>query len=217
MEILIVGAGAHGRVVLDILRDAGEESIRFADDNPQLVGQSVNGAPVVSFQEALEREPGSIGFVVSVGKPALRLELCRRIRQRRHCLVNAIHPKAAVAPSAEMGTGNMISAQAVVNSNARLGDAVVVNTGAVVEHDCVVEDGVSVSPMTYVGGRVTVCQGAFLCAGSRIMARVRIGAGAIVGAGALVLADVPERTLSFGIPATVRESVDESFDWKRVL
>src|ERR1035437_1159721 len=37
MEIFIVGAGAHGRVVLDILRDCGDvRPIQFADDNESL-------------------------------------------------------------------------------------------------------------------------------------------------------------------------------------
>jgi sugar O-acyltransferase (sialic acid O-acetyltransferase NeuD family) len=217
MEIFIVGAGAHGRVVLDILRDAGEESIRFADDGQQLWGQQVNGATVVSFQETLEREPGSIGFVVSLGRPLVRLALCGRIRGRGHVLLNAIHPRAVVEPSAAMGTGNMISANAVVNSNARLGDSVLVNTMTIVEHDCVVEDGVSLSARTCLSGKASVGRGAFLCAGVLVLPRVHIGAEAVIGAGSVVTADVPEKTLALGYPARAIKRIDESFDWSRVL
>jgi sugar O-acyltransferase (sialic acid O-acetyltransferase NeuD family) len=218
MEIFIVGAGAHGRVVLDILRDRADgQSVQFADDNESLWGRSVNGAPVVSLREALSRKAGEVGFVVSVGKPRLRLELCRRVLDEGHTLVNAIHPKAVVEASATMGLGNMISPQAVVNSNARLGNAVVVNTSVVVEHDCVVEDGVSISPVACLGGRVTVGQGAFIAIGARIMARVHIGAGSIVGAHSLVLKDVPDDTLVFGSPARIQGVVDDGFDWGRVL
>jgi sugar O-acyltransferase (sialic acid O-acetyltransferase NeuD family) len=218
MEIFIVGAGAHGRVVLDILRDCGDvRPIQFADDNESLWGKTINGAQVVSLREALSRKAGPVGFVVSVGKPALRLELCRRVQDQGHALINVIHPKAVVEASATMGVGNMISPQAVVNSNARLGNAVVVNTAVVVEHDCVVEDGVSISPVACLGGRVTVGRGAFIAIGARIMARVHVGAGAIVGAHSLVLEDVPEHTLVFGSPARIQGVVDEAFDWGRVL
>jgi sugar O-acyltransferase (sialic acid O-acetyltransferase NeuD family) len=218
MDIFIVGAGAHGRVVLDILRDCGDDlSIQFADDNKSLWGKTINGATVVSLREALFRKAGQVGFVVSVGKPALRLEMCQRVQDQGHALVNVIHPKAVVEASATMGVGNMISPQAVVNSNARLGNAVVVNTSVVVEHDCVVEDGVSISPAACLGGRVTVGRGAFIAIGARIMARVHIGAGSIVGAHSLVLEDVPDHTLVFGSPARIRGLVDDAFDWGRVL
>jgi sugar O-acyltransferase (sialic acid O-acetyltransferase NeuD family) len=218
MEIFIVGAGAHGRVVLDILRDAGQhEFIQFADDNPRLLGQSVNGAPVAGLEETLEREPGSIGFVVALGRPSLRLALCDRIRSRRHVLFNAIHPRAVVERSVTMGTGNMIGANAVVNSNARLGDSVLVNTSVIVEHDCVVEDGVSLSSWTCLGGRVSVGRGAFLCAGALVLPRIHIGAEAVIGAGSVVMADVPEKTLVLGYPARPIKRIDESFDWPRVL
>jgi sugar O-acyltransferase (sialic acid O-acetyltransferase NeuD family) len=217
MEIYIVGAGAHGRVVLDILRDSNQTGVQFADDDESLWGLAVNGAAVVSLQDALARAAGSVGFVVSVGKPAVRLELCQRIQERGHTLVNAIHPQAVVEPSATIGVGNMISAQAVVNSNARLGNAVVVNTAAVVEHDAVVEDGVSISPVACLGGRVTVGRGAFIAIGARIMARVHIGPGSIVGAHSLVLEDVPSNTLVFGSPARIKGVVDGAFDWRRVL
>jgi len=218
MEIFIVGAGANGRVVLDILRDAGQyESIQFADDNPQLLGQSINGAPVVSLEKTLEREPGSIGFVVSLGRPSLRLALCDRIRGRQHVLFNAIHPRAVVERSATMGTGNMIGASAVINSNARLGDSVLVNLMAIVEHDCVVEDGVSLAPRTCLGGRVSVGRGAFLCLGALVLPRIHIGAEAVIGAGSVVTADVPEKTLALGYPAKPIKRIDDSFDWSRVL
>jgi len=218
MEIFIVGAGAHGRVVLDILRDSGQyESIRFADDNVKLVGQSVNGASVVGLERTLERQPGAICFVVSLGRPLLRLALRERIRSRQHVLMNAIHPQAVVEGSVTMGDGNMIGANAVVNSNARLGNSVLVNTMAIVEHDCIVEDGVSLSPRSCIAGRVSVGRGAFICTSALVLPRIHIGSEAVVGAGSVVTTDVPDRTLVLGSPARPIQRIDDTFDWSRVL
>ena len=204
--------------MLDILRDGGQcASLKFADDNQALWGTQVNGAPVIDLEQALSCDPGSAGFVVSIGKPSLRLDLCNRVRSRGHLLINAIHPSAVLEPSTKIGCGNTISPHAVINSNAELGDAVVVNTSSIVEHDCVVEDGVSIAPMVCVGGRVRLGRGAFLCIGAKVLPRIRVGAGAVIGAGAVVMADVPEETLVTGYPARPVKRIDASFDWTKVL
>jgi sugar O-acyltransferase (sialic acid O-acetyltransferase NeuD family) len=217
-DVFIVGAGAHGRVVLDILRDAGRyPRMAFAEDNSAMWGQAINGCPVTSFADALARPLQSVGFVVSIGRPSVRLAVCDRIRKAGHLLVNAIHPAAVIEPSAVLGTGCMVGAQAVINSNARLGDAVLVNTGVIVEHDCVIEDGVSLSPGACLAGRVTIGRGVFLCIGVLAAPRIRIGAGSIIGAGALVTEDIPESTLAMGIPCRPYKVIDENFDWGRVL
>ena len=47
MKAFIVGSGAHGRVVLDILRAQGEcDSIYFIDDNESLWQTQINGTTV---------------------------------------------------------------------------------------------------------------------------------------------------------------------------
>jgi sugar O-acyltransferase (sialic acid O-acetyltransferase NeuD family) len=217
-HLIIAGAGAHGRVVLDIARDSGCWShIEFGDDNGKLWGESINGARVGSLEEALQREPGSTGFVVTLGRPELRLALCRRIRAHAHVLMNVVHPSAVIESSAMVGSGIMISPMAVINSNAQLGDSVLVNTAALVEHDCVVGEGVSIAPGAILCGRVSVGCGAFICTRALVLPRVKIGAGAVVGAGSIVYQDVPDYTLAVGSPARPFKRIDESFDWARVL
>ena len=56
MKILIVGAGGHGRVVLDILTCAGQHDVLgFVDSQPALAGRRIDGFPVLGTLDDLPR------------------------------------------------------------------------------------------------------------------------------------------------------------------
>jgi sugar O-acyltransferase (sialic acid O-acetyltransferase NeuD family) len=215
----IFGAGAQGRVILDILRAQGRhESVAFLDDAADLQGRSINGAPVLfGLDEALGCVSSTVEMIVALGNPHLRMAVAERARRAGVPLLNAVHPSAVVMHTATIGTGNMVGAAAVINTNARLGDQVIVNTAAVVEHDCRLEDGSAVSPGARVGGRVTIGRRAFIGTGAILLSRVTVGAGSVVAAGAVVTRDVPECVLVKGVPARICAHLDETFDWQRLL
>jgi UDP-perosamine 4-acetyltransferase len=219
VRLLIVGCGAQGRVILDILRAARPaESIEFIDDDPQRLGQSVNGAVIAAdLRTALAWDRKDVEVIVALGNPEWRTNIGSRFQASGFSLCNAIHPSAVVMPGVVLGGGNMVGATAVVNTDARIGNHVIINTGAVVEHDCVLEDGSAVSPGANLGGRVTLREHAFVGTGAIVLSRVNIGAGSVVAAGSVVTRDVPERVLVKGIPARIVEGLDQGFDWKRVL
>ena len=218
MKALIVGAGAQGRVILDILRAQGRhDSFAFIDDNPETRERQVNGVSIAcGLEEALQSFPGA-EMIVALGNPLLRLDLARRIREGGGTLLNAVHPSAVVAASAILGHGMMVGATAVINSNAQIADNVIINTGAVVEHDCWVAEGAAVSPGAHLGGRVVLGRCSFVGTGAILNSRVAIGERTIVGAGAVVTRSLPDRVLALGVPARIVEKLDETFDWNRVL
>jgi sugar O-acyltransferase (sialic acid O-acetyltransferase NeuD family) len=219
MKAFIFGAGAHGRTLLDILRVLGRhESMEFLDDNEQLWGEQVNGAPILGgLDYALQQDRKTFEMIVALGNSITRLAVAEELKTHSITLLNAIHPSAVVMPSATMGEGNMIAAASVVNSNASVGNHVIINTGAVVEHDCVLADGVNVSPGAQICGRVTLGRMAFVGTGAIILPRISVGPGAVIAAGSIVTHDVPEKALVRGAPARIVEMLDETFDWKRLL
>jgi len=219
MRAFIFGAGAHGRVILDVLRAQNQyQSIEFIDDNQTLWGEKINGAMVAgNFNYLLELERNSFRVIVAIGNPLLRLSVAKKMKENSMVQLNAIHPSAVVASTVTMGVGNMICATAVINSNTQIGNNVIINTAAVVEHDCVVADGVNVSPQACVGGRVTLKRIAFVGSGAVILGELSIGATAIIGAGSVVTKDVPDKVLVVGTPAKIVETIDETFNWQRLL
>ena len=218
-KAIIVGAGAHGRVILDILRHQGKyRTIEFIDDNPALWGTKVNDAPVVGGTDFLISGDGlEFPVVIAIGNNPVRLSIARKLEKANVKFMNVIHPSAVVMPTAQIGKGNMLCANSVVNSNAILHDHVIVNTGAIVEHDCILEDGVCVCPGVSMAGRIVIKEGSFIGTGATLIGTVVIGAGSIVGAASLVLKDVPPNVLVYGSPAKVIQEIDATFDWSRTL
>jgi sugar O-acyltransferase (sialic acid O-acetyltransferase NeuD family) len=218
MKAVIVGAGAQGRVALDILRAQRKyDCIRFADDNPVLLGQHVNGAEVAMRSEEVLDAAAEAEIFVALGNPCQRLAMAERIRERKIPEANAIHPSAVVAESACLDAGIMVGANAVINSNAVVKNNAVINTAAVVEHDCVVGEGAAVGPGARLGGRVILQTKAFIAAGAVVVSRVVIGESTVVGAGAVVTRDLPPHVMAYGVPASIRERLGPDFDWSRVL
>jgi len=218
MKALIAGAGAHGRVVLDIARACGRyDRLAFVDDDLGLSGKSINGATVESGLAPALQARGDVEFLLALGHPDARMAVLRRLMEAGVRIGNAIHPSAVLMPSACVGFGLTIAAAAVVNSNARIGNGVIVNTAAVVEHDCEVEDGATVAPGVQLGGRVRIGYGAFVGTGAIVLPRVRIGERSVIAAGSIVTKDVPARVLVMGSPASIRAETGDDFDWSRVL
>lgn len=209
MDIVIAGAGGHGRIVLEIVRAAGTcNPIGFLDANTALHGTSVGGLPVLGHLNLLPKliAKGLRGAIVAIGDNHVRASYGERLAAAGLELVNAVHPSAVVSTSAALGRNIIIAAGAIVCAEARLGDHVIINTGATVDHECVIEPAVHICPGVHLAGRVTVGEGAFVGIGANVLPCLTIGARAVVGGGALVRRDVPAQATVAGVPARVIKS-----------
>lgn len=205
-DVVVIGAGGHARVCVEILREMGcrVPACVVGDDHAAGAPRECLGAPVLvglSRLEALRRE-GIAALFVAVGDNGARQALARAACATYDmALVNAISPAASVAPSMRGGRGVAIMRGAVVSTGVALADLAIVNGGAVVEHDCVVGEAAHVAPGCALGGGVVVGPRALVGIGATLLPRVRIGADAVVGAGSVVIADVADGAVVAGVPA----------------
>ncbi len=204
MDVIILGAGGHGKVVFDILRRANtHRAIGFLDADTSLLGVRVSGLPVLGSVNLLPRLRAQKvkGAIVAIGDNRARRSYARLVEEAGLQLISAIHPNASVSPTATIGRNVVIAAGAVVCPDARIADSVILNTACVVDHECEIGDAVHICPAAALAGRVHVEPGAFVGLGARVIQCVRIGENAVVGAGAVVLRDVPADTTVVGVPA----------------
>ena len=194
--IVIIGAGGHGAIVADILR---ERAAGFVDESPALRGTAVLGLPVFASLTEIEHD----GVIVAIGDNAVRRAITERVVSAGERLAAAIHPFTSVAPSATIGEGSMVCAGAIVLPRATLGRGVLLNTKASVDHDCVIGDFVHIAPGATLGGDVHVGAETFVGPGATVAAGIRIGARAVIGAGAVVVRDLPDDVTAWGVPARV--------------
>lgn len=197
--LLLIGAGGHGRVVLDALR-AGKPSIgaQVMDDNLALDGTNLDGFGVKS---PVDWKSAGSGFHVAIGANRVRSRCFDIARQHGQEPVTVIHPAAVVSPRAMIGPGSFLAAGAIVAPAARIGAGVIVNHGAVVDHDCIIGDFCHVAPQATLGGGVVIDQGTLIGAGAIILPGIKIGAHAVIGAGAVVTRDIAAGQTVAGVPA----------------
>ena len=117
MRVVIVGAGGHGRVVLDALRAAGvHEAVGFIDADPSLTGRTVGELPVLGTinQLARLRSQKLTAAVVAIGDNRTRRRYANHLLEQGWRLLNAIHPRATISTSAQLGHNVFVAAGAIV-------------------------------------------------------------------------------------------------------
>ncbi len=206
MDVVVIGAGGHGRVVLEILRLRGEHTVTgFLDADAARAGEKVAGLEVLGPVNLLPRlrRQGVRGAIVAIGDNRVRLRYAQLVLQANLELINAVHPAAVVSTTAKIGVNVVVAAGAVVGTDATAEDSCIVNTSAVVDHECHLGPGVHICPGALLAGRVRIDEGAFVGLGAKILPCLQVGEFAVIGAGAVLLEDVPAQSTAVGVPARI--------------
>jgi UDP-perosamine 4-acetyltransferase len=212
MVVLIVGAGGHGKVVLDILRAAGEHNpIGFIDADTSLAGTTIGGLPVFGPANQLPKlQRKCKAAIIAIGDNRTRRSYAQTLIEQGFELVSAIHPTACVSSSARIGKNVVVAAGAIVCAEAVIADSAIVNTAAVVDHECEIGCAAHVCPTVALAGRVRIGEGAFVGLGAKVIPCISIGEHATIGAGAVVIQDIPANATALGVPAKVVKRAPKS-------
>lgn len=204
-HVVILGAGGHGRVVLDILLQAGQHHVLgFLDNNADIHGRRIDGIPVlgsVGDLADLAEQHDCDSVVVAIGDNGARRGLARRVDALGLDLINAIHPSATLANTVTLGRNVVIAAGAVVCAHCQIGNSVILNTGCIIDYQTMIGEGSHICPGVRIAGRVKVEPGTFIGIGATIIPKVTLGCESIVGAGSVVIDDVPALATVVGVPA----------------
>jgi len=207
--VYLIGAGGHGKVVLEALTLSGS-AVALLDGDPALDGKKVLGHVVTREDKVLMQLAGPVRFFAAVGDPSSRRQVVERWEARGHRLVRAIHPSAWVSPSAVVSEGAIVMAGAVVQAEARIGKAAIVNSGATVDHDARVGEYAHVAPGARLAGGVEIGAGAWVGIGAAVREGVIIGARSVIGAGAVVVDDIAPGVVAFGNPCRVVRQIGKA-------
>jgi acetyltransferase EpsM len=202
MRIAIIGAGGHGRFVLDIFRLSHPEgfTVGFFDDRANEI-RDVSGFPVLGPVAALDDSRSFDAAFAAIGDNRVRSEIQRRFQKSGYEFVKIVHPHSAISSQAQLGDGSIAGAGVVVSCEANVGQGVSLSTLSSVGHNSHVGDYAQLTPGVNLGGACTIGEGVFLGMGTKVGPLVRVGEWSVVGAGSVVLEDLPERHFCAGIPA----------------
>lgn len=197
--VVIVGAGGHGRSVLEAANAAGFHVEAFLDDGRS--GESCLGVPIKSSSQ-LDVSQGAFGIVLAIGDNSIREDVRTTLDMQTPArFPSVIHPSASVSSLASVGHGAVVLQNATVGAGADIGSFCIVNSSSSVDHDCVLEPFSSVAPGAILGGGVRIGPRSAVSMGAVVQHGISVGPDAVVGASSFVNRDVPAESVVYGTPA----------------
>lgn len=168
-NLLILGAGGHGRVVAEAAELSGKwDRISFLDDREDI--KKIYDFSIVGQVSDYSKLSTKYGHAfVAIGNNEKRLELIDKLLKVGFEVPIIIHPKAIVSKYSLVELGTVILAGAVVNSNTTIGRGGIININSTVDHDCEIQCGVHVSSGAVVRSMVEI--GNFSTIGARACIR----------------------------------------------
>jgi sugar O-acyltransferase (sialic acid O-acetyltransferase NeuD family) len=201
MNIVIAGAGGHGKVVCDALLAQSLDVKGFIDKDPQKWGSNLMDIPILGDIDTLT--DCEMAIAMGIGDNASREKVFHRAKALGFRFVNVIHPSAVIGRGCRLGEGIVVFANVVINPDTQIGDDVILNTSCGVDHDCVIESHAHIAPGVKLSGNVTIGSGTLIGIGAAVIPNIKVGAHSIVGAGSVVIRDIPSNCVAVGNPARV--------------
>lgn len=206
-KVLIIGAGGHSKVIVDILQQNMEyEIIGLVDQSGK---SGFWGIPVVGNDSDLARLRNEMHVnyaFVALGNGQLREKVTQKAMAAGYELINIISRDAIISSHARIGRGTVIMPGAVVNADVVIGESCIINTNASVDHECRIGDYSHVAPGCALSGKTKIGRQCMLGTGCRVIDEIYIGDNTIIGAGAVVKDSIVGNCTVVGVPAKVIKS-----------
>ena len=207
LPVIILGAGGHAKVLVDILSRHNVTVIGMSDKYIIPHSRQISDAPIIGDDDVvfsyLTQEISLVNGLGSVDSKKHRQQIFEKFKEAGYFFCNVIHDSAILAKDVSYGEGLQVMAGAVIQPGCKLGSNIIINTRASIDHDCIINNHVHIAPGVIISGGVVIGEGTHIGTGAVIIQGVKIGAGSVVGAGAVVLKDVGDNTVVVGVPAKV--------------
>lgn len=207
LPVLIIGAGGHARVLLDLMLEHSKILLGIVDANPALKGKEIFGVPVIGQDDLVfGYSPEAIQLVNavgSVGSMLVRKGIFEKFKALGFSFQTIVHHSALLGKEVVLAEGVQVMAGVIIQAGAQIGRNSLINTASTVDHDCRIGDHVHIAPGATLSGNVTVGEGTHIGTGANIIQGVHIGRNVIVGAGAVVVGNLPDGVVAVGVPARV--------------
>ncbi|MBU6081825.1 acetyltransferase [Allobacillus halotolerans] len=210
-EVYIIGAGTYGEAMCELAEILGYDVKGFYDEDKKIINTKVMKKKVINkFSRISVESIKNKQFIVAIGNNKVRNEIMTRINKLGGSTPTLIHPTAVISPSATIGKGVYIQANAYIWTKVRINDFCIISPGAVIAHHSSIGDACLISSQATVGASITIEKEVFIGMGSTTVTGIyKIGQKSTIGAGALVLKDVDSNAVYAGVPAKKIRSKEE--------
>jgi UDP-perosamine 4-acetyltransferase len=208
-KAILLGHGAHAKVVLEIIEEMNQyEIIGCCSSDPNPPDQFCNIPFIGDFNKLTDYYNNGIHKVINgIGgwtDNNFRIEVFDQVKKIGFNVVKAIHPTAVIANNVQIGEGSMIGSAAVIMTEAKIGENAIISTSSLISHETTICNHVLISGAAKIGAQVVIEENSVIAFGATVLSRVSVGNRALVAAGAVVINNVLDDEKVFGLPARVK-------------
>jgi sugar O-acyltransferase (sialic acid O-acetyltransferase NeuD family) len=196
-KVVVFGIGDFGRIAqLYLERDGPHEVVAFTVHGEYANRETLNGLPVVPFEELQEQHPpDSASMLVATGFSRVnqvRSGIYDECKQLGYELISYVSPQAMVWPDVPLGDNCFVFEANVVQPGVTIGEDVVLWSGNHIGHDVSIGDHCFIASHVVVSGNVSIGDHCFIGVNATIRDGVTVAPRCVIGAGALIMKDTDE-------------------------
>jgi sugar O-acyltransferase (sialic acid O-acetyltransferase NeuD family) len=200
---IILGSGGHARVLLDLLKENGEEIFGFVTPNKEQTSPIYfkdNDMVLYSDEEISNLDVNEYLIINGIGSLPYnyrRKEIFQLHTSIGFSFMSVIASTAIISSSAYLSEGVQVMPGAIIQSGAKIGKNTIVNTGAVIDHDCIIGKHNHIAPGAVLSGLVKTGNNVHIGTNASVIQKIIIGEDSIVGSGVSVTKDLPRQSTLF--------------------
>ncbi|MGI6649741.1 MAG: acetyltransferase [Bacillota bacterium] len=203
-DLIIVGAGALGRELLQWIKDINRIQAKwvikgFINDNPNALDGLACDYSIIGSIQAWQPKETEV-FACAIANPSAKEKVVNLLKSKGASFETIIHPTAVIGDHNAIGEGVVVYPYACITVNTKIGDFVTLLRSGI-GHDVVVGDFSTISSFCDITGRVQVGRSVFFGSGVTVVPGRKIGDNAYIGAGSVVVTHVKANTKVMGYPA----------------
>lgn len=201
MPLVIIGAGGHGRAVLDVAASSNRKVLAFIDE--ALAGQHMLGVPIIAHADDMGL-PSDVAFFVAIGDNSLRQKIVKKTQSEMPNVKQAtlIHKTAYVSPYASLSPGCVVMGQVFIGPNCRIDEGCILNTASQIDHDGTMLEYASLGPKACLGGTVKLGKRSIVAISATVKHGLEIGDDSLLGAHSYLHQSMPDHSIYKGLPAS---------------
>jgi len=206
-DIIVIGGGGHGKVILTILKKLDHYNILGYFD-PKDRGSILN-VPYLGDDFVMKdiidahRECAAVLGLGMMDPSGIqkREALFSRLKQMGFSFPPIVSPNSTIHEDVKIREATVVIHHSVINTGTRIGRSCIINTNCSIDHDCSIGDNVHIAPGVTMGGGINIGNNCMIGIGATIVNGIRLAAGCFISAGTVVTRDIEKPGIYRGNPA----------------
>jgi len=184
---IVLGSGAHSRVILENLYSLNKKNIRLYDfnfsskQNNLILKNKVNDFKKISKKEISKNN----NMFLAIGDNSLRKKYFNQFKAKIN-IPNLISKESSISSFSKVGLANFFNYFCFIGPNSVIGNNNIINTKSLVEHDVKIGSHCHIGPGVKIGGGSSIGDNVMCGIGSILINNIKICSNVIIGAGSIV-------------------------------